>query len=290
MVKSIALPTGITLPYAEQGLASGVPVVFLHGVTDSWRSFEPVLERLPPTVRALAVTQRGHGGSSKPAAGYGYRDLSEDVRRFMDALRLPEAVIVGHSMGSMVAQRFAADHPERVAGLVLMGAFRTIHGNAVIQEFWDAALATLEDPIDPAFVREFQVSTLARPVPPELLEIVVEESLLVPARVWRAAFRAFLDTPDFSPELARVTAPALLAWGDRDSYAGSADQEALRVAVPGARLLVYRGGGHAFHWEDPGRFANDLVAFLYERREQGRQEMEGARATRQFTLAPHGAE
>ena len=153
MVKSIALPTGITLQYAERGLASGVPVVFLHGVTDSWRSFEPVLERLPPTVRTLAVTQRGHGHSSKPAGGYGYRDLSEDLRGFLDALHLPAAVIAGHSMGGMVAQRFAADHPGRVAGLVLMGTFRTIQGHAVIQEFWDTAVATLEDPIDPALVR-----------------------------------------------------------------------------------------------------------------------------------------
>ena len=107
-----------------------MPVVFLHGVTDSWRSLKVVLDRLPATLRALAITQRGHGDSSKPDEGYGYADMAEDLREFMDALGLPAAVVVGHSMGSMVAQRFAADHPERVAGLVLMGAFQTIHGNA----------------------------------------------------------------------------------------------------------------------------------------------------------------
>jgi pimeloyl-ACP methyl ester carboxylesterase len=267
MVKSIALPTGITLQFAEQGLASGIPVVFLHGFADSWRSFEPVLARLPSTIRAFALTQRGHGGSGKPTDGYRYTDFAADVRGLLDALQLPAAVIVGHSMGSMVAQRLAADHPERVAGLVLLGTFRTLHRDATLQELWDSALVTLADPVDRAFLREFQLSTLARAIPPELLATVVEESRAVPARVWRAAFRGFLDTPDFSGELARLRAPTLIAWGDRDQYGKAADQQALRAVIPGARLIVHRGGGHALHWEDPVRVTDELVAFLYERRD-----------------------
>ena len=289
MVKTIALSTGVTLEYAEQGPASGMPIICLHGVTDSWRSFEPLFGRLPPTIRGLALTQRGHGRSRKPAEGYTYTDFSEDVRAFLDALRLQEAVIVGHSMGSMVAQRFAVDYPERVAGLVLFGAFRTMHRSVVMQEFWDSTLATLEDPIDPAVARDFQVSTLAREVPPELLTMAVEESLQVPARVWREAFRGFLETPDFSAELARVRAPALIVWGDRDSYAPAADQEALRAAIPGARLIVYEGGGHAFHWEDPARVAHDLVAFLYDRRAAPQQETKGARGQDDVTVVPQSA-
>ena len=64
-----------------------------------------------------------------------------------------------------------------------MGAFRTIHAHPGLQEFWDTAVSRLTDPIDPAFVRDFQVSTLARGVPPEFLNTVVSESLQVPARV-----------------------------------------------------------------------------------------------------------
>ena len=266
MVKSIALPTGVTLQYAEQGQASGVPIVFLHGATDSWRSFDPLLEHLPRNVHALAITARGHGHSSKPPEGYRFGDMSEDLRAFMDALDLPTAVIVGHSMGSMVAQRFAIDHPTRVAGLVLMGSFQTLHRNAVIQEFWDTELATLADPIAPGLARDFQVSTLAREIPAEFLDVMVNESLTVPARVWRELFTGFLETPDFSRELGRVTVPTLIAWGDQDSYARRADQEALRSAIADSRLITYPGAGHAFHWEDPRRFAADLVAFVYERR------------------------
>jgi pimeloyl-ACP methyl ester carboxylesterase len=274
--RTIELASGLRLEYAETGRRAGVPVVFLHGATDSWRSFEPVLDRLPPWIRGLAVSLRGHGRSSRPESGYDYTAMAADVREFLDGLALPATVIVGHSMGSMVAQRFVVDHPERAAGLVLMGAFRTIAGNVQVQDFWDTALATLTDPIDPALAREFQLGTLAREVPAGLLETVVGESRLVPARVWRAIFRAFLDTPDFSAALTRVGAPTLIVWGDHDAYAGEPDQAALRAVLPHAEWTAYRGAGHAPHWEDPDRVTADLVGFVREQvpgareREQGR--------------------
>ena len=79
MVTSVTLSSGVTLQYADRGRASGMPLLFLHGATDSWRSFEPVLDRLPGTLRGLAITQRGHGHSSKPENGYCYVNFADDV-------------------------------------------------------------------------------------------------------------------------------------------------------------------------------------------------------------------
>ena len=131
MEKFITLSTGVRMEYVEQGSAEGVPVVFLHGVTDSWHSFERVLPLLPPAIHAFAVSQRGHGDSSRPASGYRFTDMSDDLLAFMDAMTLPAAVIVGHSMGASVAQRFVVDHPERVAGIVLIGSFSQLRGSGV---------------------------------------------------------------------------------------------------------------------------------------------------------------
>jgi pimeloyl-ACP methyl ester carboxylesterase len=261
-VSFVELATGVRVEYREQGRSDGVPVVFLHGVTDSWRSFEAVLPHLPPTIRAFAVSQRGHGNSGRPDAGYGYLEMSEDLRAFMDAMGLPDAVIVGHSMGSMVAQRFAVDHAARVRGLVLTGAFRSLYQHTAVSAFTAAVVANLTDPLDPAIVRDFQVSTLARPVAPEFVDAVVRESLKVPARVWRATFDAFLATPDFSHDLRAVSAPTLIIWGDADALALRSDQEALLAAFRHARLMTYEGGGHAVHWEQPGRFARDVAGFI----------------------------
>jgi pimeloyl-ACP methyl ester carboxylesterase len=260
-IRSIELPGRVRLPCAEQGDPAGVPVLLLHGVTDSWRSFEPVLPHLPASLHAFALTQRGHGDAERPAAGYRTRDFAGDIAAFADALGLERLVVVGHSMGSTNAQRFAIDHPGRVLGLVLAGSFASYRRNPVVVEFWESAVSRLTDPIDPAFVRQFQESTLARPVPLAFLDMVVHESLKVPARVWRAGFEGFLED-DVAGDLGRIRAPTLIAWGARDAFCSRRDQDELLAAIPGSRLLVYDNAGHALHWEEPARFAADLVAFV----------------------------
>jgi non-heme chloroperoxidase len=102
---------------------------------------------------------------------------------------------------------------------------------------------------------------LARRVPAALLDTAVRESLKVPARVWRDTFAGFLED-DFADELDRIQAPTLVVWGDRDTLSPHADQQTLLRAIAGSRLLTYEDHGHALHWEDPARFAADLVAFV----------------------------
>lgn len=261
MRKFVSLSTGVRMEYVEQGHADGTPVIFLHGVTDSWRSFERVLPLLPRTTHAFALSQRGHGESSRPTSGYGFADMSADLRAFLDAMGLDSASIVGHSMGASVAQRFVIDHPDRVARLVLMGAFST-YQDPGLADFVKSSIAPLTDPIAPPFAREWQLSTFARAIPDDLLDAVVSETLKVPARVWREAFDGFLKAPDFTSELRSVSVPVLLMWGSRDSYALRAAQDRLLEVMPGARFIVYQDFGHAFHWEDPEQFSRDLVPFL----------------------------
>jgi pimeloyl-ACP methyl ester carboxylesterase len=267
-MQSVTLPNQVTLPYVEQGDPAGVPVLLLHGFTDSWRSFEGVLPYLPASLHAFALSQRGHGDATRPATGYYPQDFAADLAAFMDTLNLGPAIIVGHSMGSIVAQRFAIDYPDRTLGLVLMGSCSTVRGNPVAVDLWNSVVCTLTDPVDPSFVLEFQRSTLAQPVPQTWLDTVVRESLKVPARVWRAALAALLDT-DFSAQLSTIEAPTLVIWGDQDTFFLRREQEALAAAVAGAQLVVYPGAGHGFHWEDPARCAADLVAFIESRRENG---------------------
>lgn len=267
--KFVSLSSGVRMEYVERGPEGGLPVVFLHGVTDSWRSFEPVLPLLPAHVRAFALSARGHGDSSRPAQGYGYADMSADVLAFLDVMGLRQVALVGHSMGTLVAQRFAVDHPDRVAGLVLVGAFDTLFGDPGVTELFESSIVPLADPIDPAFAREWQASTVAGPVDARFFDAVVEETRKVPAHVWRQAFAGFLQTPDFSGDLARLAVPSLLVWGDRDAYTPRERQDRLLAALPGARLVVHEGVGHAPHWENPTRFASALAAFLEQVRAGG---------------------
>jgi non-heme chloroperoxidase len=141
-----------------------------------------------------------------------------------------------------------------------MGAFPTLRGNPGVEELWDSRVSSLTDPVDRPLASDFQQSTLARPIHPAALDVFVNESLKVPARVWRATFEEFL-TADFSGELKRITAPTLIVWGEEDAFFPLSDQLVVRGSIPDSTLIVYRGAGHAFHWEDPARFVADLVAF-----------------------------
>ena len=257
--KSIDLPGRTRLEYVEHGDPTGVPVLFLHGFTDSWHSFELVLPHFPPSIHAFALTQRGHGDSARPEAGYEISDFVGDVLAFLDAMEIDRAVIAGHSMGGHIAQTFAIEHPERVRGLVLMGAFTNFRDTSV-DEFFDE-VSKLSDPIAPEFAREFQLATTARPLPAGYLDLVVDESLKLPARVWTATITGFMDF-DSRQQLDQIKAPTQIVWGDQDSFSPRSHQDALAQGIADAELIIYEGTGHALHWEEPERFSADLVRFV----------------------------
>jgi pimeloyl-ACP methyl ester carboxylesterase len=177
-------PGGLNLHYASQGPETGPAIVMLHGYSDSWFSFSRVLPLVPDHLRVIVPDQRGHGESPRPRSGYTIDDLAADVVQLMDALRVPSAVVVGHSMGSFVARRVAEMAPTRVTGLMLMGSAPK-GANTVLTEL-KAAVHRLTDPVDPDFVREFQESTVNQPVPAEFMASVIANSQAMPARVWKA--------------------------------------------------------------------------------------------------------
>ncbi|HSK71010.1 MAG TPA: alpha/beta hydrolase [Pyrinomonadaceae bacterium] len=260
-VKNAELSNGINLQYVERGDASGVPVIFLHGITDSWRSFELLLPHLPESIRAFALTQRGHGDSDKPETGYLPQDFAADVARFMDAVGLESAVIVGHSMGSFNAQRFAIDFSERALGIVLIDSFVNCRDNPNVTEFYETEILKLTELVPVELVREFQESTFAQPIPADFLETVINESLKLPARLWKETFKGLIST-DFSDELGKIEAPTLIVWGEKDAYFPRSDQERLLEKIANSELLIYPGVGHTPQWEVPKKLAADLVRFI----------------------------
>ena len=143
-ISKVKLQSGLTLSYAQQGDARDVALVLLPGPTDSWRSYQPVLDRLPPSMHTVAVSLRGHGDSDKPKIGYRVEDYAVDVVGFLDALGIERAVLGGHSGSSLVARRVALEHPDRVAGLVLEASPTTLRGDAGLQEFVQSVVSSFE--------------------------------------------------------------------------------------------------------------------------------------------------
>jgi non-heme chloroperoxidase len=254
------LSTGVRLAYVEQGPRDGLPVIMLHGISDTHRSFDLVRPLLPNTWRIFAVTQRGHGLSDKPEQGYAMGDFAHDAVAFMNAVGVERAVVVGHSMSTAVALQLAADYPERVAGVVLMGAFAHFRDTPTMTEL-KAAAADIGENCGREFSQAFQESTLANPIPPNYLETVVNESLYMHGHAWRGAVQGMID---FEPIEAaqKIQAPAAIIWGDRDAYCPRQDQHELRAALRSSRLFTLSAVGHALHWERPADTAALLRAFV----------------------------
>jgi len=258
-LRHIRLPNGLTIECAEQGRPGGTSLLLLHGITDTWRSFEPVLPWLPPHWHVVSMTQRGHGGSSA-AASYRTRDFAADAAAMVETMGLAPVIVVGHSMGAVNALRMAIDHPAAVRGVVAAGAFASFSDKPALVDFIETQMLTLGEQVPRELAESFQRDTVAGPVAPGLLETMVDECLRTPAATWRGAFAALLED-DFSAELHRIEVPVLLPWGDADAFSPESDQQRLQRQLPRATRAVYTGVGHALHWEQPRRFADDLIGF-----------------------------
>jgi pimeloyl-ACP methyl ester carboxylesterase len=253
------LSTGPRLRYAAQGDADGEATVLLHGWPDSWFTWSRVLPLLSPRRRVLALDQRGFGDSDRPEHGYTIDHYAADVVALLDALSIERAALVGHSFGTFVARRTAIAHPSRVAALVLIGTGVTARCPVTLEV--QAAIRDLADPVPREFAREFQAGTAYAPLPPEFFERVVDESLKLPARLWREVFDGLLAYQD-DQALGRIRVPTLLLWGDHDALFAREDQDRLVAAIPRAGLRVYAETGHCPNWECPERVAADIDDFL----------------------------
>ena len=256
----VKVETGTTLQYVVQGDPRGPAIVLLHGAGDSWHSWELALPHIPKAYRTYAVTLRGHGLSDHPAKGYSRADFASDVTAWLRMLDLRDVTLVGHSLGSFVAQVVAQNDAEgRVSRLVLVGSGPGVarDPNAPISSYF----ASVKDPISYEFARDFQASTAFIPLPPAFLEMMIAEVQRVPAAMFHELARGSAD-PQHVQKLGRIKAKTLLLWGDKDAMFKQADQDALLQAIPGSRLISYADTGHALHWERPIRFAKDLTTFI----------------------------
>jgi non-heme chloroperoxidase len=252
----LALGNGIHLHYARQGSTYGPAIILLHGYSDSSFSFSRVMPLIPAEFRVIAPDLRGHGHSARPAKGYRIGDFAADVIRMMDRLKIVEADIIGHSMGSFVAQAIAERAPERVSRLILLGS-APVADNPGMREL-RREVRSLSDPVDQWFVRAFQFSTIATPVPAAFMDSAIGNSSRMPAHVWRKALHGLME---YRPRTPRPDVPTLVLGGNRDSVFSVAEQTALARQFKNAELVIVDGVGHTLHWERPERFVDEILRF-----------------------------
>lgn len=307
------LATGLAARWIELGDPRGEPVLFLHGFTDTSRSFlgtMRALARLRPELRLLAPDLRGHGGSALPREGcadeagrcFALPVLAADARALLDHAGLARAHVVGHSLGSMVAQELALLHPERVERLVLIGSTARCGGNPSVQSFlreglvegpWKQAIlvrgltfpgeAWALTPHELEGAAEFLAANWVTELgtEPALLASIHAETVRIPLGTWIGVLDA-LREHDNRAHLAELRAPTLVLWPIQDVFfPEEPDQSELRTALASAHARhgtpwawkrygrepmpasgVQSDLGHNLQWAAPEAVARDLAAFL----------------------------
>ena len=243
---------GLHLSILEAG--TGEPIIFVHGVVTTSNIFPKYVGAYSPEFRGVAVDLRGYGDSEKPATGYSIPQFSHDLIKLADALHIDKAVWVGVSMGGMILQRLALDHPDRVRALVLVS---TTDGPMIL----DKDIPTIGAPRDyreaskTMIVESFPAGTQAKTYQPLLDRIPT----------WNATVirEALTSMSQFSVhgELTRIRVPTLIMVGKKDDVATPAIAKGIQAQIAGSQLVEFETG-HFMMAEDPDRFRTVLGEFL----------------------------
>jgi pimeloyl-ACP methyl ester carboxylesterase len=256
---SVRVPTP---SYAVAGTGPRT-VLFLHGIGGNRDSFAADLPRLAKSWRALAWDMPGYG-ASQPILPLSFEALAQAVIAVLDAERAEKAVLVGHSLGGMVAQEAAARFPQRVSGLVLFATSAAFGGkdDTFKTEFLAQRLAPLNAGRKMPEIAEELTKGLFGPNPSEAARRNAIASMgAIPEGSYRAALECIV-TFDRRDDLARIACPTLALAAEHDRLAPPRTMERMAERIPGAAYRCIAGAGHLANFEQPAAFAAVIDEFL----------------------------
>jgi pimeloyl-ACP methyl ester carboxylesterase len=258
-----AVVGGVRLHYERLGdrVQGHAPAVFLHGLVmdnlSSW--YFTVANAAAQLTQVLVYDLRGHGKSERPQTGYTLDAMVFDLAGLLDAALGPDVPVhlVGNSFGGLLALAFAAQHPARTAGLVLVDAHLGDEG-------FGAQMATtlgLEgEERDRAIAASFQ-DWLGRHSERKRNRLADNARALVSGTSLIADMRG---TPPLRAEaLARITAPTLALYGERSDLRPKSER--VLSALPHSTLRIIPGCTHSILWEATERVRTEILDFLRER-------------------------
>lgn len=244
----------------------GRPVVLLHGIGGGRAIWAGSVAALAAAgFDAIALDLPGYGDSRDATPG-GMAVMADAVRATLDALGLPRAALVGHSMGGMVAQTLAVGAPERVSAMVLActsPAFGKPDGD------WQARfVAERLKPLDegggmPALARALVPPMLGPAADPAGAALAARVMAAVPESTYRRVLAAIVDF-DGRAALPGLAMPVLCLAGEADRTAPPKVLRGMADRIPGARYAELAGAGHIANVETPAAFDAAVIAFLQE--------------------------
>jgi 3-oxoadipate enol-lactonase len=251
-----------TVHFREAGNPDRLPLVFCNSLGTDARIWDGVIERLAPDFRLISYDKRGHGLSSVPSGPYDIAQLASDLLDLVDLLELERFALAGVSIGGLVAQQFALDHPDRLAGLVLCDTLAKF-GDAAQWSDRIARVAAggMEAIADMVLLRWFPMDIRQG----REAEILGWRNLLLrsPADGYIATC-AVLSEADLTSRVGTIAMPTLVLCGECDQATPLEAVWAFANQLPKSRFVSIAGAGHLPSIDQPDRVAQLIRDYLQE--------------------------
>jgi pimeloyl-ACP methyl ester carboxylesterase len=247
---------GVRLHYVADG-AGDPAFIFVHGWCCNYTFFQPQFDHFKSSHRVVALDLRGCGESDQPEDGYDIPSLADDVAAMSNHLGLARPVVVGHSLGGMIAIELAARHPSLVGAVVAVDP-GPIDPLPQIRHTFEALIAQLEGPDSDAARKAYVESTFMSTDDADRRRYIVETMCAVPRHIAVAVLKGVLAWNGVGAFLT-ATAPLLVL---RSKPGGSNDPARLLALKPDVKIGVTFGSGHFHQLEVPEQVNPMIERFL----------------------------
>ena len=247
-------------PLAWREAGTGPVMLFLHGLGGSRTAWEPQLLDLADTYRCVAWDMPGYGASAPGPDSLTFSHLAQAVANLLDALEVKRAVVVGLSLGGMVAQHFALEHPGRISSLVLLDTSPAfgLDGTTDAQTWADQRLKPLAEGKTPGDIAPMVLQSVAGPqISSANLAIAIAAMERISPAGLAATVRC-LPSHDTRERLPEISCPTLVLVGDLDTETPPAYSQLLAQLIPQAHYAEVTGAGHLSNLEKPDQ-VNQLI-------------------------------
>jgi pimeloyl-ACP methyl ester carboxylesterase len=257
---------GIDLHYVEAG--GGDPLLLIMGFGGDHLAWAFQVPAFSERHRVISFDNRGAGQSDVPDVPYTTRMMADDAVGLLDALKVERAHVLGVSMGGMIAQEVALNHPGRVRSLQLHCTYgRPDPYMRALVEAWRTvrAKATPEEWLRTVALWLFSPRTFAER--PELVETIIQTGLANPHPFSLTGFLRqgeAVRSHDALERLPKLTCPTLVSVAADDILVPPRFAREMAAAIPGAQLRVIDSAGHCYFWERPDVFNAMCLDFIAE--------------------------
>ena len=262
---SVKTPDGLTISAQEWGNPNGPEILFIHGFSQSYLSWmRQVDSDLAKEFHIVTYDLRGHGNSDKPLDPSRYKDSKawgDEVQAVMDAAGFKRPVLVGWSYAGRVISDYVATHgPDKLAGINFVDASIKADPALAGDNLKNLPLMASEDLVtNIAATRVFVHGCFSKQPTADDFETMLAFNMRVPPAVRAALGGRPLDATE---NMSKLKIPVLVTHGAEDRNAKLGVAQYTASVIPGAKLSVYEGIGHAPFYEDAPRFNSELAAFV----------------------------